>query len=557
MREREILRQTKVDVNDVGGSSSSRRRCWSVGAISLILTLAAAGCNRDQPAEGTDRSSAGDREEQSAGPGILWHPGDVDSAFATARDSGKPVFLYWGAEWCPPCQQLKSTVFRERQFIEQSRLFVPVYLDGDGEDAQRQGERFRITGYPTMIVFDSEGVELMRVPGGMNLRQYADVLDLVSGQVRSVGDILQAVLEGAEVSDRDYRQLAYYSWLLDNQTVLGDRDPVATLGTLAERCPARLTVEKGRLFVDYLRVAAFAGPDALDAAARERARLELARRLEDASFVRDNIQFLTVYTAQLAAAVSDVGTRERHDLTAAFVAALDRAADSDTVSKTDRVYAVFGKVALAKSNHPDRPLAPELLQEVKDRAAWADQVTTDPSERVSAIYGTAFLLLTAELYEEAADLARRELDKAPSREKFAEVLAFVAEGEGRHDDAIEWQRRAYRFVSGPASRFEFGVEYVDSLIEHNPDDVAAVEQATVSVLDDLEVLKTAIYGRTKERLQRLDSGLRSWGTGPPERDKVLARLRERARSMCEQIPRDEASRQPCEAFLADRVSTGD
>ena len=42
----------------------------------------------------------------SDAPGIAWFNGDVDAAFQSAQATRKPVLLYWGAQWCPPCYQL-------------------------------------------------------------------------------------------------------------------------------------------------------------------------------------------------------------------------------------------------------------------------------------------------------------------------------------------------------------------------------------------------------------------------------------------------------------------
>jgi len=75
---------------------------------------------------------------------IAWRTGDVDAAFAEAKASNKPVFLYWGAKWCPPCNQVKATLFNRMDFIERSRAFVPVYIDGDSPGAQKLGTRFKV-----------------------------------------------------------------------------------------------------------------------------------------------------------------------------------------------------------------------------------------------------------------------------------------------------------------------------------------------------------------------------------------------------------------------------
>src|SRR3989442_14831737 len=104
--------------------------------------------------------------------GIAWYEGDVDAAFAYAKAHDKPLFLYWGAAWCPPCNQVKATIFKRADFIERSRQFVPVYVDGDQPNAQKLADRFRVRGYPTMILFASEGAEITRLPGEIDPRQY-------------------------------------------------------------------------------------------------------------------------------------------------------------------------------------------------------------------------------------------------------------------------------------------------------------------------------------------------------------------------------------------------
>ena len=72
--------------------------------------------------------------------GIAWknatNDAEVDAAFALAKSESKPVFVYWGAKWCPPCNQVKATLFNRQDFIERSRAFVPVYVDGDSPGAQ-------------------------------------------------------------------------------------------------------------------------------------------------------------------------------------------------------------------------------------------------------------------------------------------------------------------------------------------------------------------------------------------------------------------------------------
>src|SRR5512146_3216899 len=114
--------------------------------------------------------------------GVAWvyasNDTDVDAAFARATREATPLLLYWGASWCPPCNHLKATLFPRQDFIARSRAFVPVYVDGDKPGAQKVASRFKVSGYPTMVLFDPKGGELTRLPGEADAPQVMALLEI-------------------------------------------------------------------------------------------------------------------------------------------------------------------------------------------------------------------------------------------------------------------------------------------------------------------------------------------------------------------------------------------
>src|SRR4051812_43041437 len=205
--------------------------------------------------------------------GIAWYEGNVDAAFQAAKKSNKPVLLYWGAEWCPPCKQLKSAVFTRPDFIEKSRLFVAVHLDGDLPDAQKWGDVFRVTGYPTVVVLKPDRTEITRIAGNMDLRLYASVLDDALADVRPVTDVIARAAKGdTPLSAVDCRRLAYHAFDLEDDGVFETTQLETAFTNAARLCPADLARERAR----------FGFLAAAEAATRQKAALEKGGKADQA-----------------------------------------------------------------------------------------------------------------------------------------------------------------------------------------------------------------------------------------------------------------------------------
>ena len=534
----------------------------TVPSLALLLAaLALAGCGR-KPAEAPSAAATPAATPAAAAgaagvhlpPGIDWYPGEVDAAFAAAREADKPIFLYWGAEWCPPCAQIKSTIFNKREFQERSRLFVPVYLDGDTPSAQRHGERFGVVGYPTMILFRPDGTEITRLPGTVDIARYATILDVALADARPVAEILRTAAAGGEVSHNDWRLLAYYSWGTDNGRVLPAAERGATFRQLHRRCPAAdLAPECARLYYEYLgevATAAKEGASPLDGLARAEARRELLALLASRPVGSANVDNLLYLSRDVVPLLSDAGTPERRQLTDAWRAALAAltADGTEPLSGPEQLNTVRAKILLARLDAPEAAVPPALLDEARQAIARIDAATTDTYARHAAIYSAAGLLWEAGLDDEANRMLLAELEKSKSPYYFMLELASLAKKAGRGEEAVEWLARAHAGAQGPATRFQWGYNYLVGLLELAPDDTARIERVGLEVLGELGESPDAFYQRTRMRLGQLSTKLLEWGQSP-ERAAVLERLRQRTAGICGGLPAGDEGRRNCESFL--------
>ncbi len=523
----------------------------------LVLAAAMAGCEKKPTAPPAPKTAATSTQTAPHDAGIAWHTAtreaDVDAAFALAKAENKPVFMYWGAKWCPPCNQVKATLFNRQDFIERSRAFVPVYVDGDTPGAQKIGSRFKVSGYPTMVLFNPQGAELTRLPGEVEAERYTQVLTLGMNAQKPVKEVLAGALAdpktaaGAGLTPNDWRLLAFYSWDTDQQQLVPKDGVPALMKQLADACPAEQTEVATRLRLKALAAVGSKAAPSPDPAAQAM----LLKVLADAASARPHADMLTNYAVEITKALSAPKTPQRAELLAAFGSALERIELDATLSRADRMGATIARVELARIDlaKDAKPALPApLLDHVRAQTARADREITDGYERQAVITTAAYLLARAGLDAESDQLLEANLAKSHSPYYLMSALAGNAKARGDKAEALRWYEAAFDKSEGPATRLQWGASYVNALVELAPQDEARIEKAVTRLFTEAAQQPDAFYERSGRSLKRVGTKLQEWNKGAAHA-ATMKRLQAQLDGVCSALPADDPKREACTQLL--------
>ena len=479
----------------------------------------------------------------------------LDAVFTKAKADNKSVFLYWGAVWCPPCNQIKATVFSRPDFVERSKRFIPVYLDGDTPGAQKLGTQFKVRGYPTTILFKPDGTELTRLPGEVDAVQYMQILKMGMSATQPIKETLAAAMSSGSgaaapaLSSDDWRLLAYYAWDIDEAQLLPKKDLASTVQQLAQKCPPAQEEAAARL---TLRAVAMSAADKTTKLDKVQALAQVQKILADAPRMRENSDIFVNYPNEIVTALTASGTVERAALMAAMNAALDKLSVDAALAKLDQLGAVQAKVTLAlldkpKSAKPD--LSPELVAQAQAAANKADTTITDKYERQSVMPSAAHLLSDVGLVDASDAMLKAELPKAVSAYYHMLVLASNAKLRGDKEAALDWSEKAYAGSMGPATRLQWGSGYVQKLIEMSPQDSARIEKAATQVIAELDAAPETFYERNRRSLEKMGIQLNAWNAGG-KHASVVQKLSAQLNGVCAKLPEKDSARDACAGVFA-------
>ena len=105
----------------------------------------------------------------------LWSTNYDESLKKAATENRMVLLEFTGSDWCPPCKKQAADVFAQPAFEEFANAnLVPVKLDFPrrAEQSEEQktanqalAQKYKVEGFPTVILLDSKGAELAREVG--------------------------------------------------------------------------------------------------------------------------------------------------------------------------------------------------------------------------------------------------------------------------------------------------------------------------------------------------------------------------------------------------------
>jgi hypothetical protein len=252
---------------------------------------------------------------------------------------------------------------------------------------------------------------------------------------------------------------------------------------------------------------------------------------------------------------------ERDAFAAAWVAASEAIQNDEGLTVDDRLSGIYPEMEIYKLQNPPAPvveveegaageggdegdaaaegaaeeetppaLSAQLQDKVRARVQWAAETAKEGGEMQAVMSSMIWLLGEAELEDEASALLEASLDKTLAPYYYMSSMSSMAD---TPEEKIAWRKRAWDESAGPATRFQWGLGYLSSLMNEAPEDAALIESETMAVLDELLQNEDAFHQRNQRRLSSLASSLESWNEeAEGAHDAVLATLRERVTSEC-------------------------
>jgi len=120
------------------------------------------------------------------------HPGSIppasgafmtslSAAAAVAADEGRPLFIFFTANWCKPCHRMKAEVLSDARVRIRLARFIRVQVNADSTEGKKAWQTYRVSSLPTTIIAASDRPDQVarRIEGLRTIQELTEDLDHV------------------------------------------------------------------------------------------------------------------------------------------------------------------------------------------------------------------------------------------------------------------------------------------------------------------------------------------------------------------------------------------
>lgn len=167
------------------GSRSLGRHVWlgeqawrmisvDVHGRSLSMELFDPGVTRAEEERREDKLAADRNAKRAPSPLAFGH--DYEEAAASAKAVGKPLLVDFETTWCGPCKQMDRWVYTAKKVVDTAQQQGIIAVKVDGDERKDLKQRFKVQGFPTMILLAADGTEIGRQVGYLGVDAMAAFL---------------------------------------------------------------------------------------------------------------------------------------------------------------------------------------------------------------------------------------------------------------------------------------------------------------------------------------------------------------------------------------------
>lgn len=114
---------------------------------------------------------------QHAGSKVDFKDVDLEMAIEMAKQNNLLIYCNFSTSWCGPCKTLFADVYCDQQVGDlMNKKFISLYIDAEAKEWIEVTKKFKIGGFPTMIILDATGKEKARMMGAMSKSKFLEEL---------------------------------------------------------------------------------------------------------------------------------------------------------------------------------------------------------------------------------------------------------------------------------------------------------------------------------------------------------------------------------------------